>query len=1249
MKFRNTSPLIIIVCLVLALSAKTIASQTQQSEDSRELPSGQTLDREMAGAGTHHYKFDLQANEFFQVRVEQKGVDVTLKLTDASGNVLATMDSPNDKQGPETLSFVAEKAGWFVLEVSATDSKAGKGSYSIGREAPHAATAKDRRRVEVERLFAQGIAEVMIKGEEETALKELSEAEAGWKDLADDYMEKLTAQTALQIIVNELNKDLQTAGSLLRQGQRLSSNSKADSLTARAKLNEALKASLSLNAKLNDSALVEKASRLGAMSQQILNSLNDLRFLSKLNEGLSLNAIGQTYFNASERQEWVDYLKLSLVAYEDAIKLLHESNSPALNRNQKQYLLSLKDNEAGVLGNIGAALDTLGRPEEALTYLKQALEQIRALYQEPQDSQFTLQLKTKEATTLFQMGLAYSSEARNRKTAIDFYSRAIEVFRTLPNRKAMIARGLDLIGGQYQLDFEYDAALKNWDEALAIYRELNDMMGQAGILMGKETMYYILDDKAKVREIFTQLLPILTSQEYGEVFKKSVPWNPGDCGVCDEAMNNTSEFGRLDQLGLAYQELGDYDTAIEYYDKALMVHRGRKDSGGVRSELRSISNNYARMKKWDKALEYSKDALEISRSRTSQEAVADDAADVGLALLELGKTKEALTYQDEALSLYQSVGIGAGKVFSLSYVRLLNELARTQDTLGNRRLAIFFGKQGVNGRQGERTRLRRTFNIEDQKGFLRKIEKDYRQLADWLIAEGRISEAQQVLAMLKEVEVISYLEGDGAPTEEPRQSTTFDDEERTALVRYNALADKLTILGAQFGKLQTLRSSGVKLTPEQENTYKELSGQIEVASNGFQVFLKQLADEFAQRSKTREDLNETLALRSKLRSWGKGVVFLYTLAGDDRYRVILVTPDAQVDAKYEIRATELDAKIQKFRQAVENPRLDPRPSGKELYNILIKPIEKQLEGAGAKTLLWSLDGSLRLLPLAALWDGQRYFGQKYQNVTITLASQNNLSDPTNRNWQVLAAAVSQARKVQLNELGTTREVPFSALPFTLTEVRSIVKSSQSPKGVLPGQALIDGEFNEASLESQLLRGYRIVHIASHLNLDPKDATRSFLLLGDGSVLTVSELRNKPGLKLEGVELLTLSACQTAVVGKDNSGREIEGFGYVAQQRGAKAVLATLWGVADESTQLLMSEFYRLHKQNPRWTKSEALQLAQQEMLSGKLKPSASSNEERTTKRADASDANAPAFPFDPNKPYSHPYYWSPFVLIGNWR
>ncbi len=60
----------------------------------------------MTGKETYYYKFNLKQNEFFQVHVEQKGIDVMLKLLNyVNGNVLATMDSTNGKEGHETLSL----------------------------------------------------------------------------------------------------------------------------------------------------------------------------------------------------------------------------------------------------------------------------------------------------------------------------------------------------------------------------------------------------------------------------------------------------------------------------------------------------------------------------------------------------------------------------------------------------------------------------------------------------------------------------------------------------------------------------------------------------------------------------------------------------------------------------------------------------------------------------------------------------------------------------------------------------------------------------------------------------------------------------------------------------------------------------------------------------------------------------------------------------------------------------------------
>src|SRR5215213_1950813 len=148
--------------LIIGLAAVSIAfGQTNP----RKLSPGQSIRREMTGAETHCYQFDLKKGEFFQVSVEQKGIDVMLKLLDAGGNVLATMNSPNGAEGTETLSFAAEKSGDFVLEVSGFQTKLEKGIYILRREFSNKTTAKDRRRVEVERVFAEAITPAPDKNE----------------------------------------------------------------------------------------------------------------------------------------------------------------------------------------------------------------------------------------------------------------------------------------------------------------------------------------------------------------------------------------------------------------------------------------------------------------------------------------------------------------------------------------------------------------------------------------------------------------------------------------------------------------------------------------------------------------------------------------------------------------------------------------------------------------------------------------------------------------------------------------------------------------------------------------------------------------------------------------------------------------------------------------------------------------------------------------------------------------------------
>ena len=111
----------------------------------------------------------------------------------------------------------------------------------------------------------------------------------------------------------------------------------------------------------------------------------------------------------------------------------------------------------------------------------------------------------------------------------------------------------------------------------------------------------------------------------------------------------------------------------------------------------------------------------------------------------------------------------------------------------------------------------------------------------------------------------------------------------------------------------------------------------------------------------------------------------------------------------------------------------------------------------------------------------------------------------------------------------------------------------------------------------------------------------------------------------------------------SDGREIDGLGITAQRKGAKSVLATLWEVDDASVGLLMATFYKLWITPPGMTKVEALQQAQQAVLHGTAHQAGKSEAESATDSS-GNTSNRP-----PASQYSNPFYWAPFILIGNWK
>jgi CHAT domain-containing protein len=262
----------------------------------------------------------------------------------------------------------------------------------------------------------------------------------------------------------------------------------------------------------------------------------------------------------------------------------------------------------------------------------------------------------------------------------------------------------------------------------------------------------------------------------------------------------------------------------------------------------------------------------------------------------------------------------------------------------------------------------------------------------------------------------------------------------------------------------------------------------------------------------------------------------------------------------------------------------------------------------------------------------------------------------NHNWHGLGLGVSEAKEVSIE--GSSERVGFKALSQVPAELHAIIREENVEKGngtpgtevgVLPGRTMLNKDFTASSFAAALGRNYSLVHIASHFNFRPGDADKSFLLLGDGNSLTLEKVRTSDEFDFQGVELITLSACNTGVSMTGADGKEVEGFGAVAQERGAKAVLATLWPVADESTRELMTRFYRIYATTPNVSKAEALREAQISLLHGAETQATGSAARRSSESIDSAKSELPVYKADPHAPFSHPYYWAPFILIGNWH
>ncbi len=543
--------------------------------------------------------------------------------------------------------------------------------------------------------------------------------------------------------------------------------------------------------------------------------------------------------------------------------------------------------------------------------------------------------------------------------------------------------------------------------------------------------------------------------------------------------------------------------------------------------------------------------------------------------------------------------------------------------------AIFFGKQAINIIQTLRSEVR-LIGQESQRSFLKRVQSLYRDLADLLISQGRIPEAQHVLSMLKEEEYYEFIKRDSA---EKRTTIGFNTEEKRWLIHWEEISGRIASIDREITEIRKNRLS--ELSPVEDQKLRTRDADLIVAINDLNELFLQLEAGFSQprNNEKSEDILFDIRLPRLVKELGHNSVIIHYLIRDTYLHILLTTPNTYpIARRSEISSAELHLKIDRFTTALNDRNSKPIPLAHDLFNILISPIREDLVKWGAKVLMVYLDGDLRYVPFAALHDGERYLIEDYSLACFTAASRGKIDVQTNRHWRLAGMGVSQ-------------EVSgFPPLPAVPEELTSIIRDDKrSHNGLFPGIICLDSEFTRDNFRKALQEKYPVFHIASHFVFQPGTDEDSYLLLGDGSRLNLTQIR-KEDYDLASVELLTLSACRTAIGNLAANGIEVEGLGVLAQKKGAKAVLATLWPIHDESTSILMKYFYQLRKAKPSLTKAEALREAQLFFIKHGMPVSNSEESTRSPIFRPKAKNDAP----DISSQCSHPYYWAPFILMGNW-
>jgi len=685
----------------------------------------------------------------------------------------------------------------------------------------------------------------------------------------------------------------------------------------------------------------------------------------------------------------------------------------------------------------------------------------------------------------------------------------------------------------------------------------------------------------------------------------------------EEVLKSIKVYGNryMESMTLAYlsriaSNLRQYEEANQYLEESLKISKSLNHPYFIGVSLYGIGENLLRMNKPDEAVKYLKDALEYLNK-------SDLSSLRRLCYLSLGESYMRLNKNVEAKKSFESTIQVAGKAGDPDpQWRAYNGLGRIGENEGDNQKAFENYAKAISIIES----MRGKFADPGLKAlFMKDKSRVYESMIKLLYKMQRTPEALHYLERARARVMLDMLA--------EKTLSSKNKEENELLNQEKDLRNRIYEISMSQEKISLEMPQGPKERISEPQKPEEPLSELERIQSQHRAILEKL-ERLNSELASLVSINPLKASEIQVLLDGDTILIEYFMGMENRF-IFVVTREKVLAVPLEIDSEKLFQKIREFRGwAVEGITLD-RLSSKAyesplsyLYEMLIQPIEREI--SGKKRLVIVPHGMLHYLPFQALLSKER----KYLIESFSISY---LPSATVLKY---ARAKNKGNRLDLFAVGN----PITDLP----PLPAAEQEAQEVSALFEKKLLLTGrQATETSTKNQSPK-YDLLHLSTHGEMIESSPLKSNLRFTpserDDGKLTVSEIFD---MEIKA-NLVTLSACETALVkgetGDFPQGDDLVGLSRAFIHAGTPSVVASLWKVSDESTVKLMMAFYRHLKT---MSKSEALRKAQLDLM----KSSIHFHVERGSRGINQSTS----YPQDMAIECFHPFFWAPFILLGDWQ